>query len=84
MKPEKPSRNQLMGVWFWMLTTMLFIIGFFVQDTSAAGPLLVYTVNYPLKYFAERIGGEHVRVEFPAPSDNEIGFQGGSVLNEIR
>jgi zinc transport system substrate-binding protein len=26
-------------------------------------------VNYPLKYFAERIGGDHVRVEFPAPAD---------------
>jgi zinc transport system substrate-binding protein len=28
----------------------------------------VYTVNYPLQYFAERIGGEHVDVKFPAPS----------------
>jgi zinc transport system substrate-binding protein len=25
-------------------------------------------VNYPLKYFAERIGGEHVKVEFPVPA----------------
>ena len=31
--------------------------------------LTVYTVNYPLKYFAERIGGEHVEVVFPAPAD---------------
>jgi zinc transport system substrate-binding protein len=29
----------------------------------------IYTVNYPLKYFAERIGGEHVEVVFPAPPD---------------
>ena len=28
----------------------------------------VYVVNYPLKYFAERIGGEHVRAMFPAPA----------------
>ena len=68
MKPERPSRNQHLGVWYWMLTTMLFIIGFFVQDSSAAGPLKVHTVNYPLKYFAERIGGEYVKVEFSAPS----------------
>ena len=34
-----------------------------------AGPLTVYTVNYPLRYFAERIGGEAVRVSFPAPPD---------------
>jgi zinc transport system substrate-binding protein len=31
--------------------------------------LSVYTVNYPLKYFAERIGGDLVTVEFPAPPD---------------
>ena len=68
MKPERPSRNQHVGVCYWMLTTMLFIIGFFVQDSSAAGPLKVHTVNYPLKYFAERIGGEYVKVEFSAPS----------------
>jgi zinc transport system substrate-binding protein len=33
----------------------------------AKSPLRVYVVNYPLKYFAERIGGDHVDVEFPAP-----------------
>ncbi len=33
--------------------------------------LLVYTVNYPLQYFAERIGGDRVRVEFPAPADGD-------------
>ena len=31
--------------------------------------LSVYTVNYPLQYFAQRIGGELVQVEFPAPAD---------------
>ncbi len=29
----------------------------------------IYVVNYPLKYFAERIAGEHARVVFPAPPD---------------
>jgi len=29
----------------------------------------IYVVNYPLKYFAERIGGDLVDVEFPSPSD---------------
>jgi zinc transport system substrate-binding protein len=33
----------------------------------AKDALRVYVVNYPLKYFAERIGGDHVEVEFPAP-----------------
>jgi zinc transport system substrate-binding protein len=34
----------------------------------------VYAVNYPLQYFAERIGGEHVRVVFPAPPDEDPAF----------
>ena len=32
-------------------------------------PFSVYVVNYPLKYFAERLGGEHVEVVFPAPAE---------------
>jgi zinc transport system substrate-binding protein len=41
-----------------------------LPSTSAAGDeLTIYTVNYPLKYFAERIAGEHATVIFPAPSD---------------
>lgn len=32
-------------------------------------PLSVYVVNYPLKYFAERIGGAHVNVMLPVPAD---------------
>jgi zinc transport system substrate-binding protein len=41
-------------------------------DTSA--PIIAYTVNYPLQYFAERIGGEHVEVVFPAPPDVDPAF----------
>lgn len=36
--------------------------------------LTVYPVNYPLTYFAERIGGEHVDVIFPAPPDVDPAF----------
>ncbi len=36
--------------------------------TSTATPT-VYVVNYPLQYFAERIGGDRVEVRFPAPRD---------------
>ncbi len=38
-----------------------------VPPDESSAPLLVYTVNYPLAYFAERIGGELVDVRFPAP-----------------
>jgi zinc transport system substrate-binding protein len=34
---------------------------------AAEGRLDVYVVNYPLKYFAERIGGDQVEVSFPTP-----------------
>ena len=36
--------------------------------------LFVYVVNYPLKYFAERIGGERVQVRFPAPADEDPAY----------
>ena len=41
--------------------------------------LSVYVVNYPLKYFAERIGGQHVKVVFPAPR-NPLSTVTGSFL----
>ena len=37
-------------------------------------PLVVYTVNYPLAYFAERIGGDLVEVVFPTPADEDPAF----------
>jgi len=39
------------------------------QAGAPPRPLTVYAVNYPLQYFATRIGGEHVEVVFPAPAD---------------
>ena len=41
---------------------------------SAADKLTVYSVNYPLAYFAERIGGEHVEAVFPVPPDVDPAF----------
>jgi len=42
--------------------------------TAAQAPLNVYTLNYPLAYFAERIGGAEVKVTFPAPRDVDPAF----------
>lgn len=42
--------------------------------TQRESTLTVYTVNYPLQYFAERIGGEHVQVHFPAPADEDPAY----------
>lgn len=42
-------------------------------DSVVAAPaqqvLSVFVVSYPLRYFAERIGGAHVHVDFPVPAD---------------
>ena len=38
------------------------------RNCMSAEPFNVYVVNYPLKYFAERIGGERVIVVLPAPT----------------
>lgn len=38
-------------------------------ERESGEKLIIYTVNYPLKYFAERIAGDHATVVFPAPPD---------------
>jgi zinc transport system substrate-binding protein len=38
------------------------------------GRLTIYVVNYPLKYFAERIAGEHANVVLPIPADEDPAF----------
>lgn len=55
-------------------------------DIKAESKVQVYTVNYPLKYFAERIGGELVEVYFPAPSgvDPVYWFPGADVVRKYQ
>ena len=36
--------------------------------------LVIFTVNYPLAFFAERIGGDLVEVVFPAPADEDPAY----------
>ena len=52
----------------WCLGTILCFYAFPTIGHSSQR-LNIYVVNYPLKYFAERIGGEHVRVVFPVPAE---------------
>jgi len=44
------------------------------QAAGAGERLNVYVVNHPLQYFAQRIGGEHVRVELPVPAGEDPAF----------
>ena len=60
----------------WILSIVIPLIVLPINYSDAAGPLNVYVVNYPLKYFAERIGGDHVRVEFPVPADVDPAYWG--------
>jgi zinc transport system substrate-binding protein len=45
-----------------------------VQVPGDQAPLVVYTVNYPLQYFAERIGADGVEVIFPAPPEEDPAY----------
>ncbi|TNF96127.1 MAG: zinc ABC transporter substrate-binding protein, partial [Gammaproteobacteria bacterium] len=55
----------------WFLLTVLLLVA---APTTAAEKMVIYTVNYPLQYFAERIGGQHVDVHFPAPKGVDPAF----------
>jgi zinc transport system substrate-binding protein len=41
------------------------------KENEAAGSarLVITTVNYPLDYFARRIGGDLIQIEYPVPAD---------------
>jgi len=56
---------------FLILSLLLLLT---IPTLSSAEPLSVYVVNYPLKYFAERNGGEHVKVTFPAPGGEDPAY----------
>ena len=61
----------------WITILVLSAAATFTVNTAAkdaAAPLSIYVVNYPLQYFAERIGGPDVRVSFPAPADGDPAF----------
>ena len=47
-----------------------------MQPALATGSdtLTVVAANYPLAYFAERLGGAKVRVEFPVPDDEDPAY----------
>jgi zinc transport system substrate-binding protein len=72
LRKDKKVRKQFkIGMVFFCMASAIFAV-FAWTSTAGSGEtkkLTVYVVNYPLKYFAERIAGDHVRVVFPAPPD---------------
>jgi zinc transport system substrate-binding protein len=61
-----------------MKYSVLFLFAFFLvscgsrqgsQEKSQSEKPVVTSVNYPLSYFAQRIGGDLIRNEYPVPTD---------------
>jgi len=40
------------------------------SQKNTSGKPVVYTVNYPLAYFAERIGGDYLEIKYPMPDED--------------
>jgi zinc transport system substrate-binding protein len=56
------------GLSFSVVAAIVGVLLFCKGVGEASDRLTVYAVNYPLTYFAQRIGGDHVTVTFPAPA----------------
>lgn len=65
---------------FLTLPLLLLLVGCKPAADSASTPAAksgkpqVYVANYPLKYFAQRLGGDAIEVHFPAPADEDPAF----------
>ena len=57
-----------------VLLFILLYLSLPMSPARADTPLTIYTVNYPLAYFAERIAGDQARVVFPAPAGIDPAF----------
>jgi len=58
----------------WLIFTIILGVVFTSSLSAGADRLSVYVVNYPLKYFTERIAGEHATVMLPVPSGKDPAF----------
>ena len=66
-----------------LLSLLIMLLGELLSSAALAGEqqkLVVYSVNYPLAYFAERIGGDHVEVSF---LQRFIGFNGHNLDKSV-
>lgn len=76
------SRRTLNQPWVFVLASVLAVqlAGCGAEDGGSERTVdtedvpVVYAVNYPLQYFAQRIAGDLVKVEFPAPQHVDPAF----------
>jgi len=65
--------SRITPVWLCLICMAVICLSS-LSSASAAEKLQIYTVNYPLSYFAERIGGDYVDVQFPVPAGVDPAF----------
>ena len=58
----------------WRRALVATLLLFVASSAVADDKLVVFTVNYPLAYFAQRIGGDDVQVQFPVPAGVDPAF----------
>jgi zinc transport system substrate-binding protein len=63
------SVSKRLAFFCFSVVTIASLLLFSTATSGKSEKLTIYVVNYPLKYLAERIAGEHARVVFPAPAD---------------
>ena len=62
------------GVRLYIFLLLVVSVMPYGMKVQADDRMVVYSVNYPLQYFAQRIAGEHADVVFPAPADIDPAF----------
>ena len=58
----------------WLIFSIILLLISITSFATGADRLSVYVVNYPLKYFAEHIAGEHATVILPVPAGKDPAF----------
>ena len=71
---ENRSKTKKFFIFMAPIMVMFLLLSAPLSFSKDKSILTIYTVNYPLKYFAERIGGKHAEVFFPAPADEDPAY----------
>ncbi len=69
---------------FILLFSGVFLSSENIKAETAAAPINIYTVNYPLKFFAESIANKHASVALPMPTDIDPAFWSPEAENIVK